>query len=50
MSPIGNILLANCDNNLRVDLEVVKNLLPGVNTRRIIVVAIMLGITIIGGS
>lgn len=46
MSPIGEILLSNCDKYMRINLEVVKNLLPGINPRRIVAVAIMLGITI----
>lgn len=46
MSPIGSVLLRLCDNNMVVDIEQAQTFFPGMDVRRIKVVAIMLGLTI----
>lgn len=46
MSPIANVLLTHCGENMSIDLEVAKKHLPGVNECRIKAVARMLGICI----
>jgi hypothetical protein len=46
MSPIGNVLLMNCENDMSIHLKTAQNLLPNVPERRIKTVAKMLGVTI----
>jgi hypothetical protein len=50
MSPVGRALLSMCDNNLVIDLDKVVPLFPNLNKGRIKTVALMLGLSIKGGS
>ena len=50
MSPLGRALLNLCDNNLVIDLDQVQPLFPNLHKGRIKTVALMLGLSIKGGS
>lgn len=50
MSPVGRALLSMCDNDLVIDLDQVQPLFPNLNRGRLKTIALMLGMSIKGGS